>query len=359
MTPITYSKAFSEGVREEMERDPTIFIMGTDLLARGGNFAQLVGIGAEFGPERVRDTPISEAAMVAAGVGAAVGGMRPIVDLNFLDFALGAMDEIVNQAAKMRYMLRVPVPLVIRASYGVTLYAMQHNNSIETWFAHTPGLIVVTPATPADAKGLIKSALRGEDPVIFLMHKRLGGSRGEVGGREDLVAIGEARIARPGRDVTVVTYGGMLPPSLKLATRLAEEGVDVEVIDLRSVMPLDLDLIESSVRRTGRVVVVGEAPRFLGIGAEISASIAESLFHVLRAPVVRVGAAHSPIPHSPALFATLVPGEADIERAVRLALGSGGASAGGSAEAGAADEAAVAADRLGADPAAVAAEKGA
>ena len=196
MTPITYSKAFSEGVREEMERDPSIFIMGTDLLARGGNFAQLVGIGAEFGPERVRDTPISEAAMVAAGVGAAVGGMRPIVDLNFVDFAFGAMDEIVNQAAKMRYMLRVPVPLVIRASYGVTLYAMQHNNSIEAWFAHTPGLIVLTPATPADAKGLIKSALRGEDPVIFLMHKRLGGSRGEVGGPDDLVPIGEARIAR-------------------------------------------------------------------------------------------------------------------------------------------------------------------
>ncbi len=323
MTPITYSRAFSEGVREEMARDPSIFILGTDLLSRGGNFAQLVGVGAEFGPERVRDTPISEAAMVAAGVGAAVGGMRPIVDLNFLDFAFGAMDEIVNQAAKMRYMLRVPVPLVIRASYGVTLYAMQHNNSIETWFAHTPGLIVLMPATPADTKGLIKSALRGEDPVIFLMHKRLGGSRGEVGGPDDLVPIGQARIARPGRDVTVVTYGGMLPACIKVATRLADEGTEVEVIDLRSVMPLDLDLIEASVRRTGRVVVVGEAPRFLGVGAEISASIGESLFHVLRGPVVRVGAAHSPIPHSPVLFAALVPGESDIERAVRGALGAG------------------------------------
>ena len=163
--------------------------------------------------------------------------------------------------------------------------------------------------------------------MIFLMHKRLGGSRGEVGGSDDLVPIGEARIARPGRDVTVVTYGGMLPVCLKLATRLAEEGLDLEVIDLRSVMPLDLDLIESSVRRTGRVVVVEEAPRFLGIGAEISASIAELLFHVLRAPVVRVGAAHSPIPHSPVLFAALVPGEADIERAVRSALGSAPGSA--------------------------------
>ena len=320
MTIATYSQAFAQGVREEMLRDPSIFVMGTDQFERGGTFGQLVGIGEAFGAERVRDTPISEAALVAAGVGAAINGMRPIVDLSFADFSFGAMDEIANQAAKMRYMLRRPVPLVIRASAGVALYAMQHNNSLESWFAHMPGLLVVMPATPADCKGLIKTALRGEDPVVFLMHKRLGGQRGEVGGEEDLVPFGCANVARAGRDVTVVAYSFMVRRALQTAEALAAEGIDVEVIDLRTVMPLDLETIRQSVRRTRHLVVVGEAPRFLGVGAEVAASIQESLFSELAGPVLRVGARHAPIPHSTPLFESLIPGIADIERAVRAAL---------------------------------------
>jgi pyruvate dehydrogenase E1 component beta subunit len=327
VSAITYSQAFAEGVHEEMVRDERIFVLGTDLLDRGGNFAQLTGLGAIFGPTRIRDTPISEAAMVAAGVGAAINGMRPIVDLNFVDFAYGAMDEIANQAAKMRYMLRVPIPLVIRASFGVALYAMQHNNSIEAWFAHMPGLIVVTPATAADNKGLIKSALRCEDPVVFLMHKRLGGVRGEVGGSDVLVPLGKAAIARPGKDVTLVTYSGMLPKALTAADNLSKAGVDVEVIDLRTIIPLDLDLIEASVRKTGRAVVAGEAPRFLGVGAEVAASIQESTFDYLDAPVLRVGAKHSPIPHSPPLFEALIPQVEDLERAVMATLREAGVQA--------------------------------
>ena len=193
MTPVTYSQAFQQGMREEMLRNDSIFVLGTDLLDRGGHFGQVLGLGKEFGAERVRDMPISEAAMVAAGVGAALNGMRPVVDLNFIDFSFGAMDEIVNQAAKMRYMFGTPIPLVIRGTSGVALYAAQHNNSLESMFAHMPGLLVATPSTPADTKGLLKSALRGEDPVIFMMHKKLSGTRGEVGGDEDLVRVAPGR----------------------------------------------------------------------------------------------------------------------------------------------------------------------
>lgn len=320
MTNPTYSQAFAQGVSEEMRRDPSIFIMGTDMYDRGGSFAQLVGVGHEFGAERVRDTPISEAAMVAAGVGAAMNGMRPIVDLSFVDFSLGAMDEIVNQAAKMRYMLRIPIPIVIRATTGIALYGMQHNNSLETCFAHTPGLLVAMPSNPADVKGMIKTALRGSDPVMFLMHKRLGGQRGEVGDEETLVPFGRANLVRPGRDVTIVTYSAMVTRALEAAKSLADDGIEVEVIDLRTLIPLDLDFIEDSVKRTRRLVVVGESPRFLGIGAEIAASVQESLFTELVAPIQRVGTAHIPIPSSPALFQPLTLQATDIECAVRKTI---------------------------------------
>lgn len=211
----TFSEAFQQGVREEMTRNDDIFVLGTDLFDRGGHFAQVKGIGPEFGAERVRDTPISEAAMVAAGVGAAMYGLHPIVDLNFIDFAFGAMDEIVNQAAKIRFMLGRPVPLLIRATHGVALGGAHHQNSLEAWFMHTPGLAVAVPSTAYDAKGLVKTALRSSDPVIFLMHKRLSGIRGDVGGPEDLVPFGKARVARPGDDCTIVTYGGTVAPALR------------------------------------------------------------------------------------------------------------------------------------------------
>jgi pyruvate dehydrogenase E1 component beta subunit len=317
MTPVTYSQAFQQGMHEEMLRDDRIFVLGTDLLDRGGHFGQVLGLGKEFGAERVRDMPISEAAMVAAGVGAALNGMRPVVDLNFIDFSFGAMDEIVNQAAKMRYMFGTPIPLVVRGTSGVALYAAQHNNSLESVFAHMPGLLVATPSTPADTKGLLKSALRGEDPVIFMMHKKLSGTRGEVGGEEDLVPFGRAAIRRPGADVTIVGYSQIMVKAMEAAKALAESGIDAEVIDLRTVMPLDFETVAESVRKTGRLVAVTEEPVFGSIASEVASTIGEMVFDWLSGPVVRVGAKHAPIAHSPTLFEAVVPQAADIERAVR------------------------------------------
>ena len=317
MTTATYSQAFQQGMHEEMLRNDRIFVLGTDLLDRGGHFGQVLGLGKEFGAERVRDMPISEAAMVAAGVGAALNGMRPVVDLNFIDFSFGAMDEIVNQAAKMRYMFGTPIPLVIRGTSGVALYAAQHNNSLESVFAHMPGLLVATPSTPADTKGLLKSALRGEDPVIFMMHKKLSGTRGEVGGEEDLVPFGSAAIRRAGSDVTIVGYSQIMFKAMDAAKTLAESGIEAEVIDLRTVMPLDFETVAESVRKTGRLVAVTEEPLFGSIASEVAARIQETVFDWLAAPVVRVGAKHAPIAHSPTLFESVIPQAVDIERAAR------------------------------------------
>jgi pyruvate dehydrogenase E1 component beta subunit len=314
---VTVGQAFQQGIREEMQRDDTIFVLGTDLFIRGGHFAQVKGIGPEFGPDRVLDTPISEAAMVAAGVGAALNGMRPVVDLNFIDFAFGAMDEIVNQAAKARYLFGRPVPLIIRASSGVALYAAQHNNSLEANFMHTPGLLVVMPSNAADTKGIIKSALRGEDPVIFLMHKRLTGSRGEVGGPDDFVPIGKAAVTRPGRSATVVSSGIVVAKVMKAAEILAADGIDLEVIDLRTIFPLDMDLIDESVRKTGRALVVTEEPPYASVASEVAASIQEDSFDYLDAPVGRVTAAHTPIAHAPGLMEASLPQVEGIVKAVR------------------------------------------
>ena len=317
---VTVGQAFQQGMREEMSRDESIFVLGTDLTIRGGHFAQVKGIGPEFGPDRVIDAPISEAAMVAAGVGAALNGMRPVIDLNFMDFALGAMDEIVNQAAKARYLWGVPVPLVVRASSGVALYAAQHNNSLEAWFMHTPGLVVVMPSTPEDTKGIIKSALRGEDPVIFFMHKRLTGVRGTVRGPDHTVPIGRARIVREGRHVTIITAGIVVAKALKAADALAADGVEAEVIDLVTISPFDEETILKSVRKTGRAVVVTEEPPYASVASELAASVQESVFEYLDAPVARVTAAHSPIPHAPQLMETLLPQVDSIVGVVRASI---------------------------------------
>jgi pyruvate/2-oxoglutarate/acetoin dehydrogenase E1 component len=314
---VTVGHAFQQGMREEMARDETIFVLGTDLFIRGGHFAQVKGIGPEFGHDRVIDAPISEAAMVAAGVGAAMNGMRPVIDLNFMDFAFGAMDEIANQAAKSRYLWGKSLPLVIRASSGIALYAAQHNNSLEAWFMHTPGLVVVMPSNPADTKGILKSALRGDDPVMFFMHKRLTGARGEIGGPDELVPIGKAAIARPGRDVTVISSGIVVQKALKAAEALAADGVDAEVIDLRTIFPLDMDLVAESVRKTGRAVVVTEEPPYASVASELAASIQEDVFEYLDAPVARVTAAHAPIPHAPQLMEALLPQVETVVDAVR------------------------------------------
>ena len=317
---VTVGQAFQQGMREEMSRDETIFVLGTDLFIRGGHFAQVKGIGPEFGQDRVIDAPISEAAMVAAGVGAAMNGMRPVVDLNFIDFSFGAMDEIANQAAKARYLWGKPVPLVIRASSGIALYAAQHNNSLESWFMHTPGLVVVMPSNPFDTKGILKSALRGEDPVVFFMHKRLTGARGEVGGPDELVPIGKARLVREGRKATLIASGIVVRKAVEAADVLAADGIDVDVIDLRTIFPLDLDLIEASVRRTGRAIVVTEEPPYASVASELAASIQEDVFEYLDAPVARVTAAHSPIPHEPGMMESLLPQVPGIVAAVRGSL---------------------------------------
>ncbi len=316
MTTLSYSQAYQSGLAEEMARDESIVVIGTDLFIRGGHFAQVLGLGQQFGVDRVRDTPISEAAMVAAGVGGALNGLRPVVDLNFMDFAFGAMDEIVNQAAKARYMWGAPVPLLIRATWGVAYGAAQHNNQIESWFVNTPGLVVVAPSNPEDVKGLLKTALRSEDPVVFFMHKTLTGTKGEVPEGEYTIPFGQARIAREGTDLTVVTYGGYAPRCLRAAEEAASRGIDCEVIDLRTLFPLDLESVLRSVERTGRLLVVTDAPRAGSVGSWVAAEVAEKAFSSLRAPVRHLSAVHAPIAHSPVLIQAEVPQEHDIVQAM-------------------------------------------
>lgn len=320
MTIMTLSQAFQMGMREEMARDESIFVMGTDLADRGGHFGQVQGLSGEFGAARVRDTPISEAAMVAAGVGAALSGMRPVVDLNFIDFSYGAMDEILNQAAKIPSMYHMKLPLVIRGTSGVAGYAHQHNNSLEGVFAEVPGLAVLYPSTPADTRGLLRTALRGDSPAVFLMHKKLTGFKGEVDPNDDPVPFGQAIARRRGGHVTLATYGYMVHQSIKAADALSSDGIEVEVIDMRTTAPLDVDTVSESVRRTGRLVVVTEAPAFGGIGAELAAAVHEQAFAYLDAPVLRVEAARAPIPHSPPLIESMIPQVDDIVAAVRQSL---------------------------------------
>jgi pyruvate dehydrogenase E1 component beta subunit len=314
---VTLGVAFKQALDEEMERDEGVVVIGTDMFRRGGHFAQARGLGEKYGPKRIRNAPISESAIVAAGIGAAMNGLRPVVDLNFVDFALSAMDEIVNQLAKVRYMWGRPVPLVLRVSCGTAAYAVQHNNSMESTFAHVPGLVVVQPSTPADAKGILKTALRGDDPVIYFMHKKLGSLRGPVGGPEDVVPLGKAVSRRSGGAATIATFGLMVHASLEAAEQLSADGIEVEVIDLRTLYPLDMAPILRSVRATGRAIVVAEEVGFAGITAEVSARIQESAFEYLDAPVARVTLPHTPTPHSPALIDVLVPTSETIAQAVR------------------------------------------
>jgi acetoin:2,6-dichlorophenolindophenol oxidoreductase subunit beta len=314
---LTYSAGFASGVAEEMATNPDIFVIGTDLAHRGGHWAQIKGLVDVVGPGRVFDAPISEAAMVATGVGAAMAGMHPIVDLNFVDFAFGAMDEIANQAAKIPFMLDHPVPLVIRATAGVAHGGPQHNNSLESFFMNLPGLNVLVPAYPYDVKGLIKTALRTSEPVIFLMHKRLTGTRGMVGGAHELVPFGRANVVRAGTDCTIITYGGGVSKAVAASEALAEQGTTGEVIDLRTLSPLDVETCVASVKKTGRAVVLDEAPKFGGPGAEIAATVQELAFEYLDAPVGRLGAPRTAIPESPALLDKVLPTMEDVVGAVR------------------------------------------
>ncbi len=317
---LTYSQALREALTEEMTRDPNILLLGEDIGVYGGVFKVTEGLLAKFGPERVRETPISEAGFVGMGVGLAMTGKRPVCELMFMDFAFVASDQIFNQAAKMRYMSggRVKVPLLIRTQQGGGRgNGAQHSQCLETFFTHLPGLKVVLPATPYDAKGLLKSALREENPVIFIEHKLLYATKGPVPEDEYLIPLGKAEIKRPGKDVTLVSYSRTVLHALEAAEEAASQGISTEVIDLRCTAPLDLDAILASVRKTGRLVIAHEAHRQLGMGAEIAALVQERAFDYLDAPIVRVGAMDIPIPSSKPLEDVVLPGKAQILAAIR------------------------------------------
>ena len=323
MAELTFTEATLAAMREEMRRDPLVFVIGEDMALQGGVFGQFKGLPEEFGTERVLDTPISETAIVGAAVGAALCGARPVVDMHFADFITCAMDEVVNQAAKARYMFggQCSVPMVLRMPDGaINSAAAHHSQSMEAWMLHTPGVKIVVPSNPYDAKGLLKSAIRDDDPVLYYEHKALFKVKGEVPDEEYVVPMGRAAVRRAGRDVTIVTYSLMVERCLAAAEELARDGIEAEVLDLRSLRPLDWDAIATSVRKTHRVVVAHEACRTGGVGAEIAAQIGEELFDELDAPIRRVGAKDVPMPFSPPLESFVLPGPADVATAVRRVL---------------------------------------
>jgi len=318
---LTYAEAVNEALAEEMERDSTVFLLGEDIGVYGGIFTATRGLLERFGPERVRDTPISEAAIAGVAVGAALMGMRPVAEIMYEDFAMISMDQIVNNAAKMRYMFggQVRVPMVLRTQGGSGRgNGAQHSQSLEAWFAHVPGLVVIMPSTPYDVKGLLKSAIRDDNPVVFIEHKMLYlTTKGFVPDEEYTIPIGKADVKRVGSDVTVIATSWMVPRALAAAEALASEGVSVEVIDPRTLRPLDEETILESVRKTGRALVVHEAVKFGGIGAEIAAMIMENAFDYLDAPVARLAGVDAPIPYAAVLERAAVPTEEGIAEAIR------------------------------------------
>ncbi|HVX99289.1 MAG TPA: alpha-ketoacid dehydrogenase subunit beta [Pseudorhodoplanes sp.] len=321
MKEIRYIKAINEALHEEMARDETVFVIGEDVGAPGGAFGGTRGLLQAFGERRVRDTPISESAIVGLALGAAMKGLRPVVEIMFADFLPVCMDQIVNQIAKTRFMFggQFSAPLVIRAPGGAGLNAgPQHSQSLEAWFAHVPGLKVVMPATPADAKGLLKSAIRDNDPVLVLEHKALYATSGTIPEGEYLVPLGKADVRRAGNDVTIVTASRMVLQTLEAAETLAGQGIDAEVIDLRSLTPLDKDAIFKSVAKTSRLVIAHEAVKSFGIGAEIAAMISEEMIDILDAPITRVGAPFSPVPFSQE--GDYLPNASDVVHAVQKVM---------------------------------------
>jgi 2-oxoisovalerate dehydrogenase E1 component len=322
MRELTFTAAAREGLAEEMARDETIFVVGEGIGARGGNFMTTAGLYDVYGPERLRDTPIVERGFVGMCTGAAMTGTRPVVDFMFFDFVTDAFGEMINQTAKMQYMSsgRLKMPIVMRGAIGIGgSNATHHSGNYYPFFAHIPGWRVVVPTTPRCAKGLLKSALRSDDPVLFLEHKLLLNVKGEVPDPEadELIPFGKADIRREGSDVTVVAIGAMVYKAVEAAEQLTGEGISAEVIDLRSIAPLDLDTILASVHKTGRLVIVDEDFQPAGMGAEISALVTEHAFDDLDAPIRRVNGLHSPVPYSPSLEAAVIPNTSSIAEAIR------------------------------------------
>ena len=306
---ITYIEAIRQALWEEMERDEAVFLIGEDIGHYGGAFKITQGFLEKFGADRVIDTPICESAIVGAATGAALMGMRPVVEMQFADFIACAFDQVVNMLAKFRYRSGTNVPVVIRGPFGGRVHGGPfHSQSPEAWFTHVPGLKVVTPSTPTDAKGLLKSAIRDPDPVLYFEHKYLYRRiKGEVPAGDGTVPIGKAAVVREGRDLSIITYGAMVHESVKAAEQLGAQGASVEVLDLRTLVPMDKDAILATARKTGKVVIVHEATRTSGIGGEVAAIISEGAFDRLDGPILRVTAPDTPVPYSPPLEDAFLP----------------------------------------------------
>lgn len=321
MREITFIQAINEALREEMERDPKVFVMGEDVQLSA--FGSTSGLKEMFGAERVRNTPISEAGFVGAGIGAALTGFRPVVEIQIASFYWVAMDQVCNEAAKIRYMSggQTTLPLTIRSLYGVIgSGAAQHSETLYSSFLNVPGLKIAVPTIPHDAKGMLKSAIRDNNPVLFFEHMRLGAKKGPVPDGEYLVPLGKAAVLREGKDVSVVAIGWMVDLALEAAAKLEGEGISAEVIDVRSLVPLDRETILGSVRKTGRLVIVDEAHKTGSASSEISAIAAEELFHSLRAPIRRVASHDVPIPFAPAMEGFVVPSTEKIIAGVKEVL---------------------------------------
>jgi pyruvate dehydrogenase E1 component beta subunit len=323
MAKITMREAISQALWEEMERDPDVFILGEDVGVWGGTYAVTKGFYDHFGGERVRDTPIAEAAIIGAAIGAALTGLRPVAELMTINFAFSSFDHIVNEAAKLHYMFggQFTLPLVIRTvGGGGRQLGATHSQTPDAIFAHFPGLKVVAPGTPEDAKGLLKSAIRSMDPILFIEHATLYQTRGEVPEGDYTTPIGQSKIQRPGRDVTLVTYSKMLETSTKAAGELAKEGIEVEIVDLRSLRPLDMGPVLESFKRTNRAVIVEEGWRSFGVGSEVAARLYEEAFDYVDAPIKRVAQKEVPLPYNRTLEQMALPQVEDVIQAVKEVL---------------------------------------
>jgi pyruvate dehydrogenase E1 component beta subunit len=322
MAVITIREALKQAMREEMQRDERVFLLGEDIAAYGGAYAVTKGLVEEFGEERVRDTPISEGIIVGAAMGAAVGGQRPVAELMTINFALLAMDQLINHAAKMHYMFggQWNVPMVVRTAAGWGQLSATHSQTLEVFFAHVPGLKVIFPGTPYDSKGLLKAAIRDADPVVFIEHTALYGVKGEVPDGDYVLPIGKSDIKREGQHCTIATYGRMLQVSLEAATTLAADGIEVEIVDLRTLRPLDMAPVYESVQKTNHAVVVTEEWVSFGVGAEVAARIAHDSFDDLDAPVGRVGSLEVPMPYAKNLEQAVLPWPKNVIEAVKATL---------------------------------------